>query len=267
MNLLHWRAEAPPSLACLPIPVDGRYDLGPVSAATTATTSSETAEPALWRRLAGEFVGTFALVAIAAGADAAAALTNGDVTPAARAVAPALTVMALIYAIGDVSGAHFNPAVTAAFAMRRLFPARLVLPYWLAQLTGALVAAGVVRLLLGSAAGAAVSTPKAVTDGAALAIEIGLTAILVTVILGTADRHRVVGSDAALAVGATIALCGLVALPLEGASMNPARSIGPAVIAGQLQDLWIYVAGPLVGGAAAVLIAFALHGSEAGRGP
>lgn len=230
-------------------------------------TSHETAEPALWRRLAGEFVGTFMLVAIAAGADAAAVLTDGAVTPAARAVAPALTVAALIYAIGDVSGAHFNPAVTAAFAMRRLFPLGLVVPYWLAQVAGAVVAAGAIRLLLGNEAGAAVSTPKAVSDGAALAIEIGLTAILVTVILGTADRHRVVGSDAALAVGVTIALCGLVALPLEGASMNPARSIGPALIAGQLQDLWIYVVGPFAGGAAAVLIALTLHGSNAGADP
>lgn len=220
----------------------------------------EVAQITLGRRLAAEVIGTMALVFVAVGADAAAAVTGGAVGTAARAIAPAMMVAALIYAIGDVSGAHFNPVVTTAFAMKRLFPSRLVPAYWLAQLVGAVAGALVVRLLLGSAVEAGVSTPR-VSLSSAVGFETVLTLLLVTVILGTADRARIVGADAALAVGATIALCGLVALPLEGASMNPARSLGPALVSGQLSDLWIYVIGPFVGAALAVAVNLVVHGS------
>ena len=220
----------------------------------------EVTQITLGRRLAAELIGTMALVFVAVGADAAAAVTGGAVGTAARAVAPAMMVAALIYAIGDVSGAHFNPVVTTAFAMKRLFPSRLVPAYWLAQLVGAVAGALVVRLLLGSAVEAGVSTPR-VSLSSAVGFETVLTLLLVTVILGTADRARIVGADAALAVGATIALCGLVALPLEGASMNPARSLGPALVSGQLSDVWIYVIGPFVGAALAVAVNLVVHGS------
>jgi MIP family channel proteins len=218
---------------------------------------TEPPELTLGRRLAAEVFGTAALVFVAVGADAAAA-TTGQIGTAARAVAPALMVAALIYAIGDASGAHFNPVVTGAFAVKRLFPLDLVPLYWLAQIIGAIAGALVVQALLGPAVAAGVSTPH-VPVGNAVGIETVLTVLLVTVILGTADRHRIVGSNAALAVGATIALCGLVALPLEGASMNPARSLGPAVVTGQLADLWIYVIGPSLGGALAVLVTAIIH--------
>lgn len=221
---------------------------------------ADKSEVALGRRLAAEAIGTMALVFVAVGADAAADITGGAVGTAARAVAPALMVAALIYAIGDVSGAHFNPVVTTAFALKRLFPPGLVPAYWLAQLVGAVAGAVVVRVLLGSAVEAGVSTPH-VPSSSAVGLEVVLTLLLVTVILGTADRARIVGADAALAVGATIALCGLVALPLEGASMNPARSLGPALVTGQLSDVWIYVVGPLVGAALAVTVNFVIHGS------
>ena len=211
------------------------------------------------QRLAAEALGAGLLVFVAAGADVAARVTAGDVSPAARAVAPALLVAALIYAIGDVSGAHINPAVSLAFVARGLFPVRWLVPYWLAQLGGALAGATVVALLLGDVA-AGVSTPH-VGAPQALGLEIVLTGLLVTVILGTADRARVVGPNAALAVAATIALAGLVALPLEGASMNPARSFGPAAISGHLGDLGIYVAGPIVGALLAVGVARGLHGA------
>lgn len=219
----------------------------------------------LGRRLIAEAFGTMALVVVAVGADAAAVVTDGEVGFAARAVAPALLVAAMIYAIGDVSGAHFNPVVTAAFALKRLFPVRLVPLYWVAQALGGIAGALLVRALLGAAVEAGVSTPH-VPAGSALGFEVVLTMLLVTVILGTADRHRIVGTEAALAVGATIALCGLVALPLEGASMNPARSLGPAIVTGRSADLWIYVVGPLVGAAAAVVLNAILHGSS-GRDP
>jgi len=220
------------------------------------------AVPGIAVRLAAEFAGTLLLTFVAVGADAAASVTGGKVTDLARAIAPALMVMAWIYAMGDRSGAHLNPAVTLAFTLRGLFPARLAPAYATAQLCGALSGALVVRWLLGDAVAAGVTQPHGIEPATALAIEAILTAILVTVVLGTADRASVVGPNAAMAVGATIALCGLVALPLEGASMNPARSTGPAVVAGTVGDLWIYWVGPTIGAVIAVLAARLLHGPE-----
>jgi aquaporin Z len=211
------------------------------------------------RRLLAEAFGTMALVFVAVGADAAGLVTGGEVGTAARAVAPALTIAAMIYAIGDVSGAHFNPVVTAAFALKGLFPPSLVPLYWVVQAVGAIAGALIVRSLLGDAVGAGVSTPH-IASASALGFEVVLTLLLVTVILGTADRHRIVGTEAALAVGATIALCGLVALPLEGASMNPARSFGPAIVTGRFDALWIYFLGPFVGAGLAVALNAMLHG-------
>jgi aquaporin Z len=174
-------------------------------------------------------------------------------------------VAALIYAIGDVSGAHLNPAVSLAFTLKRLFPAGWLVPYWAAQLVGAVAAALVVRWLFGDAVRAGVSTPH-VPAQTAVVLEAILTLLLVSVILGTADRHRIVGPDAALAVGATIALCGLIALPIDGASMNPARSFGPALVAADLGDLWIYVVGPVLGACVAVPIMWFLHGAKGSDG-
>ncbi|HEY5629885.1 MAG TPA: aquaporin [Candidatus Limnocylindrales bacterium] len=219
--------------------------------------------PGLPRRLAAEACGTFALVFVAAGADAMSRVTQGDVSTAARAVAPGLLVGALIYAIADVSGAHFNPVVTLAFTLKGLFPASWVPRYWAAQAVGAIAAALLLWSLFGDAVTAGVSTPHQVTATTALVLEVVLTALLVTVVLGTADRARVIGPNAALAVGATIALCGLIALPVEGASMNPARSLGPALVTGHLGDLWLYVVGPTAGAIVAALLARILHGDGA----
>lgn len=222
----------------------------------------KTVDAAWPRRLAAETFGTFALVFVAVGGDAMAVVSGGLVSVAARAVAPGLMVAALIYAIGDASGAHLNPVVSLAFSLKRLFPVRWLLPYWASQLAGAIAAALAVGWLFGDAVRAGVSTPH-VADGTAVALETVLTLLLLTVILGTADRYRVVGPDAALAVGATIALCGLIALPIDGASMNPARSLGPALVTGDLGDVWIYVVGPATGAALAVLLTRVVHGSTA----
>jgi aquaporin Z len=220
--------------------------------------------PAWPRRIAVEMFGTFALVFVAVGADAMARVSDGAVSDAARAVAPGLVVAAMVLSLGDVSGAHFNPAVSLAFSLRRLFPARWLVPYWMAQLLGAIAAALVVRAMFGEAVRAGVSTPHLVTSGTAVAIETVLTWFLVVVILGTADRARIVGPNAALAVGGTIALCGLIALPIEGASMNPARSLAPALVAGSLGDVWIYVLGPLIGACLAVILTRLVHGATEG---
>jgi aquaporin Z len=228
------------------------------TADTAETEIDERALPAP-RRLLAEVFGTFALTSVAAGADVAGRLTGGEVDTLARAVAPGLLVMALIYALGDVSGAHFNPAVTLGFTIRRLFPVPWLLAYWAAQLAGAVIAGVVLVALFHDEAAAGVSKPH-VAGPIALAIETFLSLVLITVILGTADRSGSVGPNAAIAVGATIAMCGLIALPVSGASMNPARSIGPAIAAGQLGDLWIFVGGAILGSLLAVALTTALHG-------
>ncbi len=217
-------------------------------------------EPTWARRLGAEAFGTFALVFAAVGADAMASVAGGQIGTAARAVAPALVVTAMIYAIGDVSGAHFNPVVSLAFTLRRLFPARSLLPYWGAQAVGGLAAALAVAVMFGDALDAGVTKPHGVGDGVAVGLETILTLLLVVVILGTADRYRVIGHEAALAVGATIAVGGLIALPIEGGSMNPVRSLAPAIVSGDLGAAWIYVAGPALGAMLAVLLTLFLHG-------
>jgi aquaporin Z len=219
------------------------------------------------KRLLSELVGAFGLVAVAGLGDVAGFLTDGEVSAMARAIAPGLFVMAMIYAIGDVSGLHINPAVTLGFTVKRLFPARWLPAYWIAQLLGAIAAGVALVVLFGhEPATHAVTEPHGIEPWVALVIEIFLTWALVTVILGTADRAHLVGPNAALAVGATIILCGLIALPLEGASMNPARSTGPAVATGELSSLWIYWLGPLIGALIAVAFAAVVHREQPGDG-
>jgi aquaporin Z len=213
------------------------------------------------RSLVAEFCGAFFLTAIAAGGEMVAAISDGKVSPAARAVAPGLVVLAFIYAVSDVSGAHFNPAVTLAFALRRVFPWWRVPGYWLAQFCGAIAAALGLRALLGPVEHLGATRPHAGAS-TSFVVEIVLTCLLVSVILGTAARTSKIGPNAALAVGSTIALCGLVAAPLSGASMNPARSLGPALVARELSDVWIYVVGPALGSLLAVTLATILHTAE-----
>ena len=218
-------------------------------------------EPALADQLRpyfAEILGTFALTFVAAGGEVIAHVSNGEVSHAARMIAPGLVVMALIYAIGDASGAHFNPAVTFAFAARRDFPWTRVPGYWASQMVGALLAAALLRSLFGNVADLGANHPHYGT-GTSLVMEVLLTALLITVILGTATRYSLIGPNAALAVGATIALCGLFAGPVSGASMNPARSLGPALLSGKTGSAWVYLAGPFLGSALAALSMTYLH--------
>jgi MIP family channel proteins len=209
------------------------------------------------RRLVAELFGTSALVVVAAGGETIGSLT-GAVSPAARAVAPGLLVMALIYAIGNASGAHFNPAVTFAFALRRAFPWEAVPAYWVAQVAGAVLGAGLLRLAFPDAPDLGVNRPH-VGVGSVLILEVFLTCLLVAVALGTATRYQLFGPNAAIAVGGTIALAGLIAAPAGAASMNPARSLGPAVVAGETRHLWVYFLGPFLGALAAVLLTAVIH--------
>jgi aquaporin Z len=214
-----------------------------------------------WRRLLAETGGTFFLVLVAAGGGVVNAVSHGQVGRAAAVTAPGIMVLALIYTIGETSGAHLNPAVTVAFAARGHFPWRRVPGYVLGQLSGAVLAAALLRSLFGSAGGAGGTAPgQGFGAGPALVMEIVLTFGLVSVILGTASGARNVGHNAAIAVGGYVALAGLWASPVSGASMNPARSLGPALVSGELGSVWIYLAGPLAGGLLAVALAWALRG-------
>ena len=222
-------------------------------------TKHDTATVCELRRLFAELLGTFALTFVAAGADVIAAFSGGAISSSARVVAPALLVVAMIYTLGSLSGAHFNPAVTLAFALRKDFLWRRVPGYWMAQLAGAVLAALLLRLFFGQEGQLGATLPHAGV-GRALFMEALLAFLLITVVLGTATNHKLVGHNAALAVGGTIAFCGLFAAPISGASMNPARSLGPFIVSGQLTEAWIYVVGPVVGALLAVGVAWILRG-------
>jgi len=214
-----------------------------------------------WRRLFAEVLGTFLLVLVAAGGAVVNARSHGQVPLDARVVAPGLMVMAIIYFMGTVSGAHLNPAVTIGFALRGNFAWRRVPAYVAAEMAGSLLAAGFLRATFGNIGHLGATEPGAgVGTGTAVLIEIVLTAGLVSVILGTASGARNVGANAALAVAGYIILAGLWAAPISGASMNPARSLGPAIVGGHWMDWWAYVIGPIVGSAVAVGLAWILRG-------
>lgn len=216
-------------------------------------------EAAPAQRLLAELIGTFALTLVAAGALVISAV-NGRVPGfAAQVVSPGLLVTVMIYTIGPTSGAHINPVVTLAFALRGDFPWRRVPGYWIAQLLGSVLAALFLLGLFGRRASLGATLPHHGLLPSFL-LEISLTFLLVTVILATAANAKVVGPNAALAVGATVALDGLFAGPISGASMNPARSFGPAMLSGHDGTFWIYVLGPLVGSVLAVVAAWLLRG-------
>ena len=160
--------------------------------------------------------------------------------------------MAMIYAVGHISGAHFNGAVTLAFALTRHFPWPRAFAYWGAQLVGALVAAAVLRGSLGNIADVGATLPSG-SDRQSFLWEIVLTAILMFVIMAVATDTRAVGEAAAIAVGGTIGLDALFGGPISGASMNPMRSAGPAIVAGNLHSLWVYLVAPPIGAALGAL--------------
>jgi aquaporin Z len=219
-----------------------------------------------WRRLVAEFVGTFFLVVAAAGAGMMDQAFPGTISRTAAVVAPGLMVMAVILSMGKVSGAHLNPAVTLGFSLRGDFPWRRVPGYILVQLAGAAFAAWALTLVIGVSSASGSTYPAAgYSDWAALAMETLLTFGLVTVILGTASGAQSIGVIGAFGVGGYIALAGLWGSPLSGASMNPARTFGPDLVALDFDGYWIYVAGPVLGALIAVGVAFLLRGPGGGR--
>lgn len=214
-----------------------------------------------WRRLFSEGFGTFLLVLVAVGSDVVGTITGAPPSPAAAAVAPALMVMAVILFMGRVSGAHLNPVVSMAFALRGEFPWRRVPGYVGAQLGGGILACIFLLALFGRPGmfGATIPGPN-VNDVHAMVIEAVLTLGLVSTILGTASSAQNVGPLSAIAVGGYIALAGLWAGPVDGASMNPVRSLAPALVRADSSHIWVYLAGPLIGGLVAVVFAYILRG-------
>jgi aquaporin Z len=212
-----------------------------------------------WRRLFSELLGTFALVLVAAGGGLLHA--KGQISLAAAVVAPGLMVTAIILFMGAISGAHLNPAVSLAFALRGDFPWRRVPGYVVIQLAGAALACLFLRWVFGNVEHLGATLPgPGYRNWQALLMEIVLTALLVSVILGTASAAQNVGAIAALGVGGYIALAGLWAAPVSGVSMNPARSFGPALASGDWTSYWVYVAGPVAGALIAVGFAIVLRG-------
>jgi aquaporin Z len=220
-----------------------------------------------WRRLFSEAWGTFLLVVVAAGAGVVGARAGGTITLGMQVVAPGLTVMAVIYFMGAVGGAHLNPAVTLAFAARRNFPWGRVPGYIGAQVVGGILAAAFLRAMFGTVGLLGATTPgPGVDDVRALAMEVLLTTGLVSTILGTASGARNIGSNGALAVGGYIALAGLWAAPISGASMNPVRSFAPDLLRADLGTTWIYLVGPVLGAMIAVGFEWILKGKPTESG-
>ncbi len=214
-----------------------------------------------WRRLFSELLGTFFLVLAAAGGGMMGHAFPGVISHTAAVTAPALTVMAIILFMGKVSGAHLNPAVSIAFAMRRDFPWWRVPGYIVVQLAGATLAALFLHAVINVSAKYGSNYPApGYSAGAAFWMELILTMGLVSVILGTASGAQNVGVIGAFGVGAYIALAGLWGSPISGASMNPARTFGPDLASTTFTSYWVYIAGPIAGAVLAVVIAFVLRG-------
>lgn len=208
--------------------------------------------PYLQKTLA-EAVGTFALVFFGCGSLMVIERFPDSLSPAAVPLIFGLVVASMIYALGHISGAHFNPAVTLAFAVARHFPVRQILFYWFGQISGALLAIISLKLILPDGLTYGATLPQ-ISTLSSLGTEIILTASLMFVIVSVATDTRAVGTMAGAAIGSIITVAAFVGGPISGASMNPARSLAPAIFENELSSLWIYILGPILGAVAAALL-------------
>ena len=216
----------------------------------------------MMRRYIAEFVGTFGIVFAPVALSATGRFHGADSGLMAAAWVSGLAVLAMIYALGHISAAHFNPAVTLGFAVARRFPKQYVLPYCLAQLAGGIAAAGMVSLLFGTGYGTHVPAVGPILR--AVGVEALLTFFLMLVIIAVATDKRANGAVPGLAIGLTVVFDVLIGGPVTGGSMNPARSLGPALFAGgaPLANYWVYVVGPVSGAVIAALLYEAIRGGE-----
>ena len=213
------------------------------------------------RKLLSEFIGTFALVFAGTGAIVINGVQGGVITHPGIALTFGLVVLAMIYTLGEVSGAHFNPAVTAAFAAAGRFPWRGVPAFIVAQVLGAFAASGLLRFLFPGDRMLGATIPAGTAEQS-LVLEMVLAFILMLVVLSVSSGSKEKGITAGIAIGATVALEAMFAGPVSGASMNPARSLAPAIVSGHLEHLWLYIAGPCAGALLAVPVCAAVHGPQ-----
>jgi aquaporin NIP len=199
----------------------------------------------LLRAAVAEAIGTFALVFAGAGAIMVDAKTHA-LGHVGVAITFGLVIMAMIYAVGHISGAHFNAAVTFAFALTRHFPWPRAVVYWIAQFVGAVTAALLLRASVGNIAHVGATLPSG-SQAQSFLFEFVMTAFLMFVILAVATDTRAVGEAAAIAIGGTIGLDAMFGGPISGASMNPMRSLGPALVSGDVHALWLYIVAPILG--------------------
>jgi aquaporin NIP len=222
--------------------------------------------PALARRAAAEAIAAFALVFAGCGAVVSNARYGGALGSVGVSLAFGLVIMVMVYATGHLSGAHINPAVTLAFTITRHFPARDAVAYVAAQLTGATAGALLLLAVWTDKPARLGATVPSVPAGSAFVYELVLTAFLMFVIMAVATDTRAVGAGAAIAIGGTVGLDALFGGPVTGASMNPARSFGPALAAGEWRMFWVYVAGPVAGAALGALAYQSVRGEPPARG-
>lgn len=215
----------------------------------------------VWNRIFSEFVGTFCLVFFGCGAVAVDGIYGGVLGSVGVSLAFGLVIMIMIYAVGNISGAHFNPAVTIGFFFARRLKAKRIAPYILSQFAGALSAAGVLRLLFPESQGLGMTEPAGGLWTSAL-VEVLLTFVLMFVILNVSSGHMEKGIMAGVAIGGTVALAALAFGPISGASMNPARSLGPAAFSWRWQDQWIYMTAPVMGAALASPMCRLIQGKQ-----
>jgi aquaporin Z len=204
------------------------------------------------QKCAAELLGTFVITAAAMSVDILF-FAGAGVSYTARWLARGAATAAVIYAFAEASGAHVDPAITLGFLLRGIFPRKLAVLYWAAQFAGSFAAAALLLLVFGTSVKNGASHPShGYSHLTAFFCEIVLTALVMLTILLTANDRAEVGRQSALAVGLAVALCGLCAGPISGASMNPARSIAPQILSGRFDLIWIYALGPCIGAALAV---------------
>lgn len=200
-----------------------------------------------------EFLGTFALVFCGTGAIVIDEVTKGSVTHVGVAITFGLIVMAMIYTFGEKSGCHINPAVTIAFTLYGVFSSRRAVPYILSQVSGAIAASGVLKLLFPTSQSLGATLPAG-SNIQSFVLELILTFFLMLAIVSVAEGGKEKGMFAGIAIGSVVLLEAMFAGPISGASMNPARSLGPALVSGNLQQLWIYLLAPILGASSAILV-------------
>src|SRR6266404_6245031 len=210
------------------------------------------------KKYIAEALGTFALVFAGTGAIVINDASGGAITHAGIALTFGLVVLAMIYTVGDISGAHLNPAVTIGFWIARRLPGRELAPYIASQIMGALIASGLLRILFPESKVLGATLPAG-SELQSFILEFVLTFLLMLTILNVSTGAKEKGLIAGIAVGAVIGLEALFAGPICGASMNPARSLAPAIVSGRLDDVWIYLAAPVLGASLAVPLCVCVH--------